>query len=135
MAAGRFATDWTEIFGPILGNVLNGFFALVKGIWDGVYQILNGVIDFIQGIFTGNWEQAWNGVQEIVSGVWSYITGLITGACDLIEGVLLGLDSWLQGVFKTDWTEIFGPGLGDIINAFMKNTENAWNAIKQIFRV
>lgn len=131
---GVFATDWTEIFGPVLGNVLNGFFSLLKGIWDGVYQILNGVIDFIQGIFTGNWEQAWNGVQEIVSGVWSYITGLITGACDLIKGILSGLDSWLQGVFKTDWTEIFGPGLGDIINAFMKNVENTWNAIKQIFQ-
>lgn len=131
---GVFATDWTEIFGPVLGNVLNGFFSLLKGIWDGVYQILNGVIDFIQGIFTGNWEQAWSGVQQIVSGVWSYITGLITGACDLIEGILLGLDSWLQGVFKTDWTEIFGPGLGDIINAFMKNVENTWNAIKQIFQ-
>lgn len=131
---GVFATDWTEIFGPVLGNVLNGFFSLLKGIWDGVYQVLNGVIDFIQGIFTGNWEQAWSGVQEIVSGVWSYITGLITGACDLIEGILLGLDSWLQGVFKTDWAEIFGPGLGDVINAFMKNTENAWNAIKQIFQ-
>lgn len=131
---GVFATDWTEIFGPVLGNVLNGFFSLLKGIWDGVYQVLNGVIDFIQGIFTGNWEQAWSGVQEIVSGVWSYITGIITGACDLIEGILLGLDSWLQGVFKTDWTEIFGPGLGDIINAFMKNVENTWNAIKQIFQ-
>lgn len=131
---GVFATDWTEIFGPVLGNVLNGFFSLLKGIWDGVYQVLNGVIDFIQGIFTGNWEQAWNGVQQIVSGVWSYITGLITGACDLIKGILLGLDSWLQGVFKTDWTEIFGPGLGDIINAFMKNVENTWNAIKQIFQ-
>lgn len=131
---GVFATDWTEIFGPVLGNVLNGFFSLLKGIWDGVYQILNGVIDFIQGIFTGNWEQAWSGVQEIVSGVWDTITGLITGACDLIEGILSGLDSWLQGVFKTDWTEIFGPGLGDIINAFMKNVENTWNAIKQIFQ-
>jgi phage-related minor tail protein len=130
---GVFATDWTEIFGPVLGNVLNGFFALLKGIWDGVYQILNGVIDFIQGIFTGNWEQAWSGVQQIVSGVWDTITGVITGACDLIEGILLGLDSWLQGVFKTDWTEIFGPGLGDIINAFMKNVENTWNAIKRIF--
>lgn len=131
---GVFATDWTEIFGPVLGNVLNGFFALLKGIWDGVYQVLNGVIDFIQGIFTGNWEQAWSGVQQIVSGVWDTITGLITGACDLIEGILLGLDSWLQGVFKTDWTEIFGPGLGDIINAFMRNVENTWNAIKQIFQ-
>lgn len=131
---GVFATDWTEVFGPVLGNVLNGFFALLKGIWDGVYQVLNGVIDFIQGIFTGNWEQAWSGVQEIVSGVWDTITGIITGACDLIEGILLGLDSWLQGVFKTDWTEIFGPGLGDIINAFMKNVENTWNAIKQIFQ-
>ena len=131
---GVFATDWTEIFGPVLGNVLNGFFSLLKGIWDGVYQVLNGVIDFIQGIFTGNWEQAWSGVQQIVSGVWDTITGIITGACDLIEGILLGLDSWLQGVFKADWTEIFGPGLGDIINAFMKNVENTWNAIKQIFQ-
>lgn len=131
---GIFATDWTEIFGPVLGGVLNGFFSLLKGIWDGVYQILGGVIDFIQGIFTGNWEQAWSGVQQIVSGVWDTITGLITGACDLIESILSGLDSWLQGVFKTDWTEIFGPGLGDIINAFMKNIENTWNTIKKIFQ-
>lgn len=131
---GVFATDWTEIFGPVLGGVLNGFFSLLKGIWDGVYQILGGVIDFIQGIFTGNWEQAWSGVQQIVSGVWDTITGLITGACDLIESILSGLDSWLQGIFKTDWTEIFGPGLGDIINAFMKNIENTWNTIKKIFQ-
>ena len=131
---GVFATDWTEIFGPVLGGVLNGFFSLLKGIWDGVYQILGGVIDFIQGIFTGNWEQAWSGVQQIVSGVWDTITGLITGACDLIESILSGLDSWLQGVFKTDWTEIFGPGLGDIINAFVKNIENTWNTIKKIFQ-
>ena len=131
---GVFATDWTEIFGPVLGGVLNGFFSLLKGIWDGVYQILGGVIDFIQGIFTGNWEQAWQGVVNIFGGVWDTITGLITGACDLIESILSGLDSWLQGVFKTDWTEIFGPGLGDIINAFMKNIENTWNTIKKIFQ-
>lgn len=130
---GIFATDWTELFGPVLGGVLNNFFTVVKGIWDGIYQVLGGVIDFIQGIFTGNWEQAWSGVQQIVSGVWDTITGLITGACDVIQNILSGLDSWLQGVFKTDWTEIFGPGLGDIINAFMKNIENTWNAIKKIF--
>lgn len=117
----------------MLGGVLNNFFAIVKGVWDGIYQVLGGVIDFIQGIFTGNWEQAWSGVQQIVSGVWDTITGLITGACDVIQNILSGLDNWLQGVFKTDWTEIFGPGLGDIINGFMKNVENTWNAIKKIF--
>ena len=130
---GVFATDWTELFGPVLGGVLNNFFTIVKGIWDGIYQVLGGVIDFIQGIFTGNWEQAWSGVQQIVSGVWDAITGLITGARDVIQNILSGLDNWLQGVFKTDWTEIFGPGLGDIINGFMKNVENTWNAIKKIF--
>lgn len=130
---GVFATDWTELFGPVLGGVLNNFFTIVKGVWDGIYQVLGGVIDFIQGIFTGNWEQAWSGVQQIVSGVWDTITGLITGACDVIQNILSGLDNWLQGVFKTDWTEIFGPGLGDIINGFMKNVENTWNAIKKIF--
>ena len=68
---GVFATDWTTIFGPVLGNILNTFFANLKNIWDSVLQVFNGVIDFIRGVFTGDWERAWSGVKEIFSGIFS----------------------------------------------------------------
>lgn len=52
---------------------------------------------------------------------------------DQIQSVLGSLDSWLQGVFATDWTEIFGGTLGSILNAFFQNLKNIWDSIKLIF--
>ena len=56
---GVFLTDWTELFGPVLGEYLNAFFANVQNIWNAIMEIFTGVIDFIRGVFTGDWERAW----------------------------------------------------------------------------
>ena len=66
---GVFTKDWTQVFGPVLGGILNGFFDTVKTVWDSVYGILNGIIDFIRGVFTGDWTRAWNGVKSIFSSI------------------------------------------------------------------
>ena len=66
---GVFTKDWTEVFGPVLGGILNGFFSFIKDIWDSVYGIFNGVIDFIRGVFTGDWDRAWAGVKQIFSSI------------------------------------------------------------------
>ena len=66
---GVFTKDWTEVFGPVLGGILNGFLDVVKGIWDTLYGVFNGVIDFIRGVFTGDWDRAWEGVKEIFSSI------------------------------------------------------------------
>ena len=73
---GVFAKDWSEVFGPVLGGILNGFLDTVKGIWDGLKQVFDGIIDFIRGVFTGNWERAWNGIKEIFSGVFDGIASI-----------------------------------------------------------
>ena len=64
-----FAKDWTEIFGPVLGGVINGFFDIVKSMWDNTKLVLDGIIDFIRGVFTGDWERVWTGVKEIFGGI------------------------------------------------------------------
>lgn len=110
-----FATDWTNIFGPVLGSILNGFFANLKNIWDSIYQIFNGVIDFIRGVFTGDWERAWNGVVQIFGGILNGIVavakvplngiiGLLNGAVGAINYLIGGLNrigfdlpDWLGG--------------------------------------
>ena len=91
---GVFARDWTETFGPVLGDVINDFFAHVKGRWDGIMEHLNGVIDFIRGVFTGDWTRAWNGVKEIFSGVFSTMTGITRdGINSIISWVNSGIDA------------------------------------------
>ena len=85
---GVFATDWTTVFGPVLGGILNAFFANLKGIWDAVYQIFNGVIDFIRGVFTGNWERAWLGVREIFGGIFDGLVALAKGPINAVIGFI-----------------------------------------------
>jgi hypothetical protein len=88
---GVFAVDWTNIFGPVLGNILNAFFTNISNIWNGIKQIFEGVINFIQGVFTGDWEQAWEGVKQIFSGVWDTFVGIVKAPINAIIGLINGL--------------------------------------------
>lgn len=56
----------------------------------------------------------------IISG-WTYIQNLFTS-----------IDEFITGIFQTDWTNSFGA-IGNLLNAFLANCENSYNAIKQIF--
>jgi phage-related minor tail protein len=101
---GVFAKDWTEIFGPVLGGVLNGFFDTVKNVWDSIKQILDGVIDIIRGVFTGDWERAWNGVVELFSGIISGMVAIfkapLNGIISLINGAIGGINHLIDGINK-----------------------------------
>ena len=95
-----FATDWTNIFGPVLGEILNGFMANVKSVWDSIKSIFDGVIDFIRGVFTGDWERAWTGVKEIFGGIFGGLVSLvkapINGIISLINAALGGIDTLIN---------------------------------------
>lgn len=101
---GVFARDWTEVFGPVLGGILNDFFAVVKGIWDSIKLIFDGIIDFIRGVFTGDWERAWNGVVEIFGGIFDGLVWLakapINAVIGLINGAIYGINAVIRCVNK-----------------------------------
>lgn len=92
---GVFVTDWTNVFGPVLGNILNGFFANLRNLWDSFYQICNGVIDFVRGVFTGNWERAWTGVVQIFGGLFSGVVALAKGP---INSVISWINVAIEGI-------------------------------------
>lgn len=95
---GVFATNWTNIFGPVLGGVLNEFFAALKSLWDSIYLILNGVIDFIRGVFTGDWERVWLGVREVFGGIFSGLIAIAKAPINAIIGMInsaIGAVNWL----------------------------------------
>ncbi len=98
---GIFVTDWTQIFGPILGNVLNAFFADVKNIWDSIKLIFDGIINFIRGAFTGDWRRAWNGVKQIFSRVFNALTAVakspLNGIIGLLNMAIAKINSMING--------------------------------------
>lgn len=97
---GVFTKDWTEVFGPVLGGILNGFFDTVSAVWDSVKGVLDGIIDFIQGVFKGDWKKAWNGIKKIFSSIMSGLSrvfktplnAVISMINDIIDSV-----NWLIG--------------------------------------
>lgn len=97
-----FATDWTTVFGPVLGEVLNGFMANVKNIWDSIKSVFDGVIDFVRGVFTGDWERAWTGVKEIFGGIFGGLVSLvkapINGIISLVNAAIGGINTLINGV-------------------------------------
>ena len=114
---GIFLTDWTKIFGPGLGDVLNAFFANVKNIWDAVKQIFDGVIDFIRGVFTGDWERAWQGVQNIFGGIFNGLVALAKAPLNMVIGILnagiSGINQLIRGLNGIRFSvPSWVPGLG-----------------------
>lgn len=103
-----FATDWSQKFG-FLGNILNGFLANVRNIFNSVKQIFSGIIDFVAGVFTGNWSRAWQGVISIFSGIMNglgavmkaplnAVIGLINSAISGLNRISVDIPSWIPGV-------------------------------------
>lgn len=60
-------------------------------------NILNGIIQFIKGVFTGNWKSAWEGVKKVFSGIWNSIVIIAESA---INAVIKGLN-WLISKINT----------------------------------
>lgn len=106
-----FAKDWTQVFGPVLGNILNAFSANLKNIWDSVMLAMNGVIDFIRGVFTGDWERAWKGLKEIFWGIVGSLVAVmkapLNGIIALINGMIDGINWVIRKVNSLSFTNPF----------------------------
>ena len=84
--------NWiVDVLGPVFTNVFNAIgsvfdtvFTLIGDVVGGILDAFGGLIDFITGVFTGNWEKAWQGICDFFTGIWNGIWGLIKGVINLI---------------------------------------------------
>lgn len=75
-------------------------------------NILGGLIDFITGVFTGDWTKAWEGIKKVFKGIWNGIVMILESAVNLIiKGVnwLIGkLNSLLENSLLTKGLDLIG---------------------------
>lgn len=86
-----------QILWDFLGGLLTAFLTVVQG-----------VIDLIRGVLTGDWETAWQGIKTIFEGLWM---GIVNN-------------------FMAIWATLYN-WFGNIINAIRDTLVNGFNAVAE----
>lgn len=93
-------TPLIEAILPVVQAVFDGIITL----WNtSLKPILTGIIDFLTGVFTGDWEKAWNGIKSIFEGIINGIGAIFKGAINGIISAINGFTSSLGSLKIPDW--------------------------------
>lgn len=113
----------------VVGTAFFTVAGVVADVLGSIFDALGGLIDFIVGVFTGDWQQAWEGIKTFFSGiweaiksivslVWSAIKTIISTAINVVATVISTVLNTIKSVFETIW------------NAIKTLISTVWNAIK-----
>ncbi len=164
---------WNNVLVPlinwILQNVIPLLAPVVKWLGDaaidllgaavkmanGILDMLGGLIDFLVGVFTGDWKKAFSGAGQIAQGFADTCGAVIEWIGDYILTPFMSL---VKKLFSVDWVKYFGVAgiapqvLCDLIKSIFKTMKNvfigimnfikyaftgdwrnAWQSVKNIF--
>lgn len=103
-----------------IGNrLLNKLETVIKVVGD-IAEALGGLVDFVVGIFTGDWEKAWEGIKQVVSGAWNAIKDIVEGKWNALKTIIKSGVDIVKNVITVAW------------NGVKALTSTVWNAIKTV---
>ncbi len=95
-----------------IGDIVGTVIGVISDVIGGILKSLGGLLDFLTGVFTGDWEKAWSGIKQFFQGIWDGIWGIVKGVVNLIiDGINMlwgGIYSVVSGIIN---------GLGGIAGA------------------
>lgn len=107
---------WNTTLKPFInwlgGAFINVFKSLgnyIKPILNDLKRTFNGLVDFVTGVFTGNWRKAWQGIVDIFGGIFGGIVNiaktpinavisLINKAIGSLNKISVDIPDWVPGV-------------------------------------
>ena len=120
------ASEVIAAVGPVVKELFEG----IKDLWNTVLKpVFTGIIDFITGVFTGDWQKAWQGISSILTGIWNGIWAVIKG---ILNSLIGGVESWINGAI-TSINKLIS-GLNKLVSAAGDFLGLDWN-IREIGKV
>lgn len=134
-----FLILWNKVLYPIYKHIQDTVYPAVKDIVDGIgdvigtvvghisdlfknmMRMLGGLLDFITGVFTGNWDKAWKGIKDMFGGWWDGIYDTFKTVVNLVidglnilwrtiyrvfSGIANGIGKavgWIGSLMGKDW--------------------------------
>lgn len=101
----------TTVLAPVFRSVFDTILQLlasgIAGTIDtanGIITAFKGIVQFLTGVFTGDWKKAWTSVKNILKGIFDSLVGVvktpINGIIDLINGMISGVISGVNSVIR-----------------------------------
>lgn len=94
--------------GGYISNVFGGILANFNNFKNAGMRILNGIVDFITGVFTGNWSRAWQGVTNIFGGIFEGIAAMAKAPINAMIGLINGFLGGLNNIKIPKWVPKVG---------------------------
>lgn len=94
--------------GGYISNVFGGIIANFNNFKNAGMRILNGIVDFITGVFTGNWSRAWQGVTNIFGGIFEGIAAMAKAPINAMIGLINGFLGGLNNIKIPKWVPKVG---------------------------
>lgn len=120
------------ILAPILlevGTIFMDLLGTIGDVINGIMKVLGGLIDFVTGVFTGDWKKAWKGIEEIAEGFKLALGSIFKF---VKEYVLQPIIDFVQGIFERDWSASFGT-IGTVMDTFLDGAKKVWAGVRREF--
>lgn len=92
---------WDNVLSPIVNHLWEdlkpAFETVFKAIGNIIKNLgtkLKGLINFVSGVFTGNWRKAWDGIKDIFKGTFNNLVSIAEGCVNLI---IDGINAFIDG--------------------------------------
>lgn len=99
----------------VIENIFDGLSTSLKNLWgttievfggimeilSGLFKELEGWVDLVVGLFSGDWERAWKGAGRVVEGMVDVVKGAINTLSGLISGVLNGMIGAINAAIRS----------------------------------
>lgn len=79
-----------------LGESIESIFKMIGESLGHIMDALGGLVDFISGVFTGDWKKAWEGIKTFVKGIWLAIWTIIKG---FVNQIINGMNILWNGIY------------------------------------
>ena len=109
------------VIAKFVSDVIDRFFQFLGGVSKVVEDILTalgGLIDFIIGVFTGDWDRAWEGIKTFFTSTWDSIKDAVSLVINTIASIIKTVVEAIKAEWELKW------------NLVKSAAEDIWTAIE-----
>lgn len=124
--------EFEAVFG-FLVTFVSAIWGALKGIIMGGLKVIQGIINLVMGIISGDWAQVWLGVKQILSGAFTAISAIVKAWATIMVALLKLLWATIKVIFKAGLALLVL-----LVKAYLMAVKavwtGIWNGIKAFFK-
>lgn len=95
-----------QTFSPafeFIGKTVSDIFGFIGKVIADAVNIITGILNVFLSALRGDWEGAWNGILDVLKGILDFIVNTITGAFDVVMHIFENLAKMLVDIWNNLW--------------------------------